>query len=308
VVDDGSDLPVDASLISKGDPRIRVLRQSHGGRSVARNRGLEHATGRYIAFLDDDDTYLPNKLGDQAAFLVTQPGERIVSAGAKYVDEQGRELGEFAPWNDGCTVTFADALYSTRMITSTVLFRRELLDQMDAWFDPEMDLAEDGDFFLRLMYYAGQATILPVWVSTYRLRGNDCSGGGPQASAAYRRVIDKAYRLPGLPEEILRNRDRVYAHLYLVCGCRAYAVRDAEHAREQLEAAVELDAAYVEAELPAMLARFAGRRLNDPRPYVEYAMENLPPALAPVRSRKKEAYRAFLQRQAASLNTATHEG
>lgn len=308
VVDDGSEPPVDAVGVAHADPRIRVIRQTHAGRSAARNRGLAQATGRYLAFLDDDDTYLPNKLAGQVSFLETHPGESVVSAGAIYVDEQGRELGEFSPWDQGTALTFADALYGTRMITSTVLFRHGLLDRMDEWFDPEMDLAEDGDFFLRLMYYAGQATILPISVSTYRLRGNDCTGGGSRASAAYRQVIDKAYRLPGLPEESLRSRDRVYAHLYLVCGCRAYAVRDAEHAREQLEAAVELDAAYVEAELPETLARFAGRRLNDPRPYVEYAMDNLPPALATMISRKKEVYRVFLQRQATSWKSATHEG
>ena len=141
-------------------------------------------------------------------------------------------------------MTFADALYGTRMITSTVLFRHGLLDRMDEWFDPEMDLAEDGDFFLRLMYYAGQATILPISVSTYRLRGNDCTGGGSRASAAYRQVIEKASRLPGLPEESLRSRDRVYAHLYLVCGCRAYALRDTEHAPEQLAAEGNHDEAH----------------------------------------------------------------
>ncbi len=308
VVDDGSEAPVDAETETHGDPRARVIRQAHAGRSAARNRGLAHATGKYISLLDDDDTYLSNKLAEQVHFLETNPGESIVSAGAQYVDEEGRELGEYAPWTDGRILTFSDAMYGTRMITSTVLFRRDLLDQMDAWFDPEMDLGEDGDFFLRLLYCAGQATLLPSRVSTYRLRDSDCTGGGPRASEGYRRIIDKAFHLPDLPEEVVRNRDRIYAHLYLVCGCRAFAVRDPIHGREQLEAAIELDAGYVEAELPVILARFAGYRLCDPRPYVEYALENLPASLAPLRARKKEVYQAFLQQQAVPFTTARHEG
>ncbi|HOF40548.1 MAG TPA: glycosyltransferase [Candidatus Hydrogenedentes bacterium] len=308
VVDDGSEAPVDAEIETHADPRIRVIRQAHAGRSAARNRGLALATGKYIAFLDDDDTYLPNKLAEQVQFLETNPGESIVSAGAQYVDEGGRELGEYAPWTDGRILTFSDAMYGTRMITSTVLFRRGLLDQMDAWFDPEMDLAEDGDFFLRLLYCAGQATLLPSRVSTYRLRDDDCTGGGPRASEGYRRVIDKAFRLPDLPKDVVNNRDRIYAHLYLICGSRAFAVRDPVHGREQLEAALKLDAVYVEAELPVTLARFAGFRWSDPRRYVEYALENLPASLAPLRARKKEVYQAFLQQQAAPFTTARHEG
>lgn len=308
VVDDGSEPEVEPTCVANGDERIQVVRQAHRGRSAARNRGLAMAKGKYIALLDDDDAYLPQKLEVQVAYLEQHPHAAVVSGGARYVDERGCEMGDFAPWEEGYTVTFRDALYGTRMVTSSVLFRRELLDTMSEWFDPEMDLAEDGDFFVRLIHSAGEATVLPVWVSLYRLRGNDRAGGGPAASAGYRRVLDKAYELPGLPDDILRERPRVYAHLHMVCGCRAYAVQDAEHGREQLNAALELDAAYVEAELPAIIPRFAGFRMNDPRPYIEYLIDNLPPALASISSRKKESYRAFLARHARSLHTVMNEG
>ena len=62
LVDDGS---TDASLrvaeqIAKLDPRVLVLKQPHAGQSAARNRGLQHATGEYIAFVDADDSLEPD--------------------------------------------------------------------------------------------------------------------------------------------------------------------------------------------------------------------------------------------------------
>ncbi|MGH2785234.1 MAG: glycosyltransferase family 2 protein [Actinomycetota bacterium] len=59
VVDDAS--PVPATV--PGDPRVRVVRrESNGGEPAARNTGLESARGRYVAFLDDDDLFLPERL------------------------------------------------------------------------------------------------------------------------------------------------------------------------------------------------------------------------------------------------------
>lgn len=60
LVDDGSDVPTTDILISlQGDPRLRILPQANDGLSSARNRGLHHARGDYICFLDADDTRAP---------------------------------------------------------------------------------------------------------------------------------------------------------------------------------------------------------------------------------------------------------
>ncbi len=63
VIDDGSTDGGGESLVDLGDSRVKVIRQSNSGASVARNIGITHATGRYIAFLDADDLWSRHHLG-----------------------------------------------------------------------------------------------------------------------------------------------------------------------------------------------------------------------------------------------------
>src|SRR5262245_52729040 len=66
VIDDGSrdETP---DVMARYGPPVRYLRQENQGVSAARNHGLELASGRYVAFLDADDTWLPGKLNKQLA-------------------------------------------------------------------------------------------------------------------------------------------------------------------------------------------------------------------------------------------------
>ncbi len=67
IVDDGStdDTATIVSQLSKTDHRIRYIWQQNSERAVARNRGIKESRGAYIAFLDSDDLWLPNKLEKQ---------------------------------------------------------------------------------------------------------------------------------------------------------------------------------------------------------------------------------------------------
>ncbi len=93
-VDDGSRDGTWDVLGSFG-PRIRRARQEHAGQSVARNRGVELATGRYLAFLDADDLWPPDKLAAQVAILEEDAGCSLLLGHA----EQFREgaAGSSAP-------------------------------------------------------------------------------------------------------------------------------------------------------------------------------------------------------------------
>jgi glycosyltransferase involved in cell wall biosynthesis len=82
VVDDGS-TDSTTELVTQRyarDPRVKLIRQENQGVSGARNTGLHVSAGKYIAFLDSDDEYLPHHLELEAAFLESHPEENFVSA------------------------------------------------------------------------------------------------------------------------------------------------------------------------------------------------------------------------------------
>src|SRR6185312_13756108 len=78
VVDDGSTDGTGA-LVPPDDPRVRLIRQENQGFVGARNTGLRAAQGRYIAFLDSDDEWMPHHLELCVGFLEAFPEERFVA-------------------------------------------------------------------------------------------------------------------------------------------------------------------------------------------------------------------------------------
>ena len=76
VIDDGSAVDIKTIVDAFADPRIRYHRQSNRGASAARNAGIDRATGKYVAFLDSDDVFLPHHLATMHAMLRNAPVPR----------------------------------------------------------------------------------------------------------------------------------------------------------------------------------------------------------------------------------------
>jgi glycosyltransferase involved in cell wall biosynthesis len=152
VVDDASTDNTTAIVTQFNDPRVRLLKHEQNlYAGAARNTGMAAATGKYIAFLDSDDAWLPEKLERQVGLLENEDqdcgcsytGAIIYFAGGlrkRTIDERyfrgdaitSYLLGKFTLW------------------TPTFMFRRELLEQV-APFDPSLIRGEDVDFYLRLL-------------------------------------------------------------------------------------------------------------------------------------------------------------
>ena len=78
IIDDGSTDNFEEKIKGFNDPRIRLIKQINSGASAARNNGIRHANGEYIAFLDADDIWAPNKLKLQLEVLINRTDINMV--------------------------------------------------------------------------------------------------------------------------------------------------------------------------------------------------------------------------------------
>ena len=109
------------------DKRIKLLRnKKNSGAAVSRNKGIDAAKGRYIAFLDADDLWSPTKLEKQAAFMQKQDCA-FSFTGYEFADENGKANGKKVHVPE--TITYKQALKNTTIWTSTVMLDMQAISK-----------------------------------------------------------------------------------------------------------------------------------------------------------------------------------
>ena len=109
------------------DPRVRLIRQEkNNGAARSRNRGLKEARGRYIAYLDADDLWVPEKLEKELAFMEEKQAA-FAFTGYEFADENGIGLGKVVRVPE--KLTYKEALKNTTIFTTTVMFDTEKIDK-----------------------------------------------------------------------------------------------------------------------------------------------------------------------------------
>lgn len=109
------------------DERIRLIaRARNGGAAEARNMGMDNAGGRYIAFLDADDVWLPEKLEKELRFMEEKNAAFAFTA-YEFGDEAARGTGKIV--NVPETLTYKEALSRTVIFTTTVIFDLTRIDK-----------------------------------------------------------------------------------------------------------------------------------------------------------------------------------
>lgn len=149
VVDDASTDNTAEVVKSFDDSRIWYLRHdTNRHASASRNTGSQAATGRYIAYLDDDDEWLPDKLAKQIELIENASGEiGMVYCWLDYFDA-GRVVAQLHPSLRGRV--FGEVLDKQRLgNSSTLLVRREVFDTVGG-FDENLFRGNDGDFIRRV--------------------------------------------------------------------------------------------------------------------------------------------------------------
>lgn len=223
VVDDGSTdaTPELVAHMAAGDPRIQLIRQENGGVVRARNRALEEARGRYVAPLDADDLWFPEKIERQVRALE----DAGPSAGLAYtwwvgIDEVGRIIGAADRWRLTGDVYRALLLLNFTGNASVPMIRRRAIEELGPY---EEQLAregkegcEDWDLSLRVAERY-QVVAVPSFLTAYRGVDGGVSRDCDRMAASYEIVVGNARRRdPSLPDQLLAwSRSLFYQYL---CG------------------------------------------------------------------------------------------
>lgn len=217
VIDDGSTDGSAAEVNTFPEPVIRLITQANAGVSQARNRGIEAATGEYIAFLDADDRYQSGFLAEIARLIEKFPHAGIFCSGYTCFWEDGARI-------DRCLSSVPSGVASSIRnfyrcwckgaftFTSAIVVRRVLFEDPSLRFPPGEKLGEDQDLWFRIAERWPIAYINKPLVD-YRM---GVMGSATQANAlldilpCYRRLDERLVN-GVVPPHLRRSARRLFA-------------------------------------------------------------------------------------------------
>lgn len=225
LVDDGSSADILTPLQRfLEDKRIRLVRQENSGPSAARNRGVSEARAPWIAFLDDDDIWLPEKLQCHLDFINERPHIPFFFSDALMIQQNGHPLGSFqkkkgviekCAWFVGggglnvipCGMEIDLSLSGFVLPSASVVKSSEF--QLVGGFDENLRGGEDMDLVFRLSKN-NQIGYIDYQLLHYRLTENSLSRNKlfalEQAEILYEKV--KLYELKANEKKFVKNKQK----------------------------------------------------------------------------------------------------
>lgn len=217
VVDDGS-TDATAAIAHRAaaeDPRIRVIAQANGGVASARNRGIAEARGTWIATLDADDLWHPEKLARQVAVARGSPLQPVlVYSWSRRIDEEGRALAD-----QGRPRHRGDAFHRLLAFNflnnaSSAMLRADAVREAGG-FDVALHAAgaqgaEDIALYLRLAE-RGAIDVAPGFLTGYRVSAGTMSGDPARMRRSLEMVLEGIeHRRPEIPPRLMALSRALY--------------------------------------------------------------------------------------------------
>lgn len=234
VIDDGSTDQTAAILQAyqarHGD-RVRTVSRFNQGVSAARNHGIQLAQGEWIAFLDADDVFFPDKLKAQLQVAAENPDLGMIHSGWQRVDSAGKVLTIVEPWHQVPRLDLEGWLRYKPVLPSAMLFRRDWLLRSGG-FDPRFSMSEDTELILRLARSGCESEWLRQVTVSYRQHDSNATHKGLLQARSLTTILDEFFAHANLPDSIrlletsVRYNTLVWLAWYLHhTGHRAEAVR-----------------------------------------------------------------------------------
>jgi len=233
VIDDGS-TDNTQEILKEFKGKIRSVRQDNQGISKTRNRAIGQARGKYIAFLDSDDYWTPEKLEEQVKILDAQPHVGIVYARMPIINEQGEKIG-MKP-SGICGRNFKELLEVWGDLpTSTIMVRRECFEKAGL-FDTSLATMEDIDMWIRIAKFYDLYEIENKVLAYYRRHEEQITKNKAKVYDGLVKIYTKIYNAyPEAPRDLMVKR--IVENQYLLAK-ENYMVRDYKGAFSNSRAAI----------------------------------------------------------------------
>ena len=225
VIDDGS-TDGTAQVLKKYQNHLIYRYQANQGVSSARNLGLRMARGKWVAFLDSDDLWLPKKLETQVRFFSQNP-EAVICQTEEIWVRNGRRVNPQKKHRKFSGDIFAPSLLLCLVSPSAVMIQRDLFNQEDG-FDETLPACEDYDLWLRI------SSRFPIYLIDLPLVVK--RGGHPDQLSRATPALDR-YRIQALVK--LLDSGRLTAGQYesafkeLKSKCRIYGQGCLKRSKEE---------------------------------------------------------------------------
>jgi glycosyltransferase involved in cell wall biosynthesis len=262
VVDDGSTDGTADAVRAFGD-RVHYLRKTNGGVASARNTGAAAASGEYVAFLDADDLWKPEKLDRQMALFRARPDLGLVYTAAETVDEHLEPLGLIdAP--EGAVALRNTLLLELPVmaITMTGVVPARVYRELGG-FDERLSTSADLDFSCRVACAYPVARVDEP-LALYRQHGSQMHLNTRAMERDMSAIYERVFTSERLPRELRPLQGRAYANLEMTLAL-SYRRESWARALAHLVRAFRHDTARASVLIWGGLARRGRRLLGDPR-------------------------------------------
>ncbi|WP_373084802.1 glycosyltransferase family 2 protein [Zhongshania sp.] len=250
-VDDGS--PDNCAEIIKAcdDERVRLVQQLNRGLAGARNTGVRHSKGEYVAFLDSDDRWGPRKLERHVDHLDANPNIGVSYSASQFMNDDGEDMG--IGQHPKCEGISAQDIFCRNPVGngSAPVIRRETLNDIKftrpesghddtMYFDESFRQSEDVECWLRIALstkwkFAGLSEAL-TW---YRVNGEGLSANWRRQLESWERSVENNRKID--PVFIAKWEGLARAYQYRYLARRAVQSRDSESANTLLGLAYKSD-------------------------------------------------------------------
>lgn len=223
VVDDGSkDNTIE--IAKRFGDRVRCFSQGNKGAAAARNRGLFEAQGHYVAFLDSDDLWLPNKLEIQVAVLEKNPNIDAVQCSVYLVNDQLQVVGK--NFCNSSQDSLLDFLLFRNLpgIASTLLIRREKMLELKG-FGEDLVILEDWDFVCRLARKDCLKSLSDFLVLYRQHPENRSRNVGIHVQPGFT-SLDRLFSDPCLEADVRKNKMKIWGRFFSMLAAGYFRNRE----------------------------------------------------------------------------------